>query len=211
MYTVKEIFYSLQGEGARSGRPAVFCRFSGCNAWSGREQDKADSACPFCDTDFVGINGQNGGKYETKALVEKILSLWPEDNNAKAKPYIVFTGGEPLLQLDDQLVQLMKANNFEVAVETNGSLEVPEGIDWICVSPKKSLQQMVVSGQELKLLYPQTELLPELFIGQAFDHFFLQAIDDENYTDNVNKTVDYCLNHPQWSYSFQLHKLLKID
>ena len=211
VYSVKEVFYSLQGEGARSGRPAVFCRFSGCNAWSGRELDKADSACPFCDTDFVGVDGQNGGKYELDNLVNLLISLWPQDKICKSKPYVVFTGGEPLLQLNEELIYAMKENDFEVAVETNGSLPLPKGIDWVCVSPKKGLKQVILSGHELKLLFPQKELKPENFVDLEFQHFYLQAIDDKNKSSNINKTVTYCLENPLWSYSFQLHKLLNID
>jgi len=223
IFSVKEIFYSLQGEGARSGRPAVFCRFTGCNAWSGLDKDKATSACPFCDTDFVGVDGQGGGKYSNKELVEKLTRLWPlnrPENNKMAKPYIVFTGGEPLLQLDAGLIDAMHNQGFEVAVETNGSLNAPENIDWICVSPKVGMDLIIKKGNELKLLYPQAMLKPELFTNLEFEQFFLQPIDDTNEneggincqaTNHQKLTIDYCLKNPQWHYSFQLHKLLNID
>ncbi len=215
MYSVKEIFYSLQGEGLHGGRPAVFCRFSGCNLWSGREKDRATSVCPFCDTDFVGTNGQNGGKYPGAAeLAEKIHSLWPE-TELTSNPYVVFTGGEPLLQLDRILIDQMHHWGFEVAVETNGSIAaepaVIEGIDWLCVSPKADMELKINRGNELKLLYPQEKIQPESYEKLNFDYFFLQPIDDPQHRSNQQQTLSYCLRHPQWRYSVQLHKLLQID
>ncbi len=211
MYSIKEIFYSLQGEGAQSGRPAVFCRFTGCNLWNGLARDKAASACPFCDTDFVGVNGHGGGKFpNAEILAETIKTYWPKTLSGKSKPYIVFTGGEPLLQLDASLINKMHQLGFEVAVETNGSIDVPENIDWICVSPKEKMQLKVIAGNELKLLYPQ-QLNPEDYQELNFDYFYLQAIDDENAKSNKQKTLDYCLSHPQWFYSIQLHKILAIE
>ncbi|MFK5984344.1 MAG: 7-carboxy-7-deazaguanine synthase [Pseudomonadota bacterium] len=212
MYSVKEIFYSLQGEGAQSGRAAVFCRFTGCNLWNGLERDKASSSCPFCDTDFVGVDGQAGGKFSSADLLaEQLHSFWPDNADAKAKPYVVFTGGEPLLQLDNALIDKMHQLGFEVAVETNGSIQVPENIDWICVSPKTNMDLKVTSGNELKLLFPQQQLAPESFQQLKFDYFYLQAIDDQNASSNKQKTLQYCLAHPQWFYSLQLHKILSID
>jgi 7-carboxy-7-deazaguanine synthase len=213
MYNVKEIFYSLQGEGAQSGRPAVFCRFTGCNLWNGLERDKALSSCPFCDTDFVGVDGQGGGKFSTAVmLAQKINSFWPLDKvNSKTNPYVVFTGGEPLLQLDTELIEQMHTLGFEIAVETNGSIEAPDNIDWLCVSPKADMQLKITSGNELKLLYPQKEVPPELYQHLEFEYYYLQAIDDQHASDNKQKTLQYCLANPQWFYSLQLHKILDID
>jgi len=210
MYSVKEIFYSLQGEGFHSGRAAVFCRFSGCNLWNGLMRDKASSACPFCDTDFVGVDGQNGGKFPTAIeLAEKINSFWHQSD--LAKPYVVFTGGEPLLQLDSSLIEQMHDFGFEVAVETNGSITPPDNIDWLCVSPKANMELKATSGNELKLLFPQNKLPPESYQYLKFDYFYLQAIDDQKNKQNRQETLDYCLDNPQWHYSIQLHKILKID
>jgi 7-carboxy-7-deazaguanine synthase len=210
MYSVKEIFYSLQGEGNHSGRAAVFCRFSGCNLWNGLERDKASSVCPFCDTNFVGVDGNGGGKFATASLLaQQLNNYWP--SNAMGKPYVVFTGGEPLLQLDAEVIEQMHDLGFEVAVETNGSIKAPESIDWLCVSPKANMELIITSGNELKLLFPQKQVQPENYQHLAFDFFYLQAIDNEYAIINKQKTLDYCLKYPQWHYSIQLHKILKID
>lgn len=217
MYSVKEVFYSLQGEGAHAGRPAIFCRFSGCNLWSGREQDRDSAQCTFCDTDFIGTNGQGGGKFTTaKELARHVRSFWPDSDAGKA--YVVCTGGEPLLQLDDALVRAFHQQGLEIAIETNGTLPVPDGIDWVCVSPKGSADVIVEQGNELKLVYPQAQSMPEKFSGLAFDHLFLQpmAIPLEanllhSTTPNLRATIDYCLQHPQWRLSLQTHKLIDIE
>ncbi|MFQ3789655.1 7-carboxy-7-deazaguanine synthase [Halomonas sp. A29] len=214
MYHVKEAFYSLQGEGARAGRASVFCRFSGCNLWSGREMDRASAACRFCDTDFIGTDGQNGGRFvDADALATHLKALWPNHDGA-ATPYVVFTGGEPLLQLDETLIDAMHSHGFEVAVETNGTLPAPAGIDWLCVSPKAATSLALTAGDELKLVYPQAEAPPERFTDLDFRHFFLQPLDSAPLTDNTNhldKTVAYCLSHPQWRLSLQTHKITGID
>lgn len=210
MYSVKEIFYTLQGEGAQAGRPAVFCRFAGCNLWSGREQDRAAAVCRFCDTDFVGVNGQNGGKFPTAAeLAARIASFWP----GGGKPYVVCTGGEPALQLDTELVDELHAQGFEVAIETNGTLELASGIDWVCVSPKGAAELRVRQGDELKLVYPQVELQasPAALDNLVFSHFYLQPMDDEQQAENTRRCVSYCLQNPQWKISLQTHKILDID
>jgi len=218
MYSVKEIFYSLQGEGAQSGRPAVFCRFTGCNLWNGLERDKASSSCPFCDTDFVGVDGQGGGKFSSAdVLAEKINSYWPDTERQdssrvnQARPYVVFTGGEPLLQLDSDLIKQMHHFGFEVAVETNGSIVPPENIDWLCVSPKTGMELKAKSGNELKILFPQNNVVPENYQNLSFEYFYLQPIDNEDAGQNKLKTLEYCLANPLWHYSVQLHKLLRID
>ncbi|WP_104203535.1 7-carboxy-7-deazaguanine synthase [Billgrantia saliphila] len=214
MYHVKEAFYSLQGEGARTGRASVFCRFSGCNLWSGREADRAHAACRFCDTDFVGTDGQHGGRFATpEALATHLQALWPETPNAAA-PYVVFTGGEPLLQLDAALIDALHARGFEVAVETNGTLPAPAGIDWLCVSPKGHSPLALTAGDELKLVHPQVDAPPDRFIGLAFRHFFLQPMDGApagERVDHLASTVAYCLAHPQWRLSLQTHKIAGID
>ena len=212
MYSVKEIFYTLQGEGAQAGRPAVFCRFAGCNLWSGREQDRAGAICNFCDTDFIGVDGQNGGKFATaEALAKRIQDFWPA--GGRGKPYVVFTGGEPALQIDDALIKAMHEINFEIAIETNGTLELPGGIDWVCVSPKGAAELVVLSGDELKLVYPQTELRasPECFENLNFKNFYIQPLDDPNRSENQQKSVAFCLDNPQWKLSLQTHKILDID
>ncbi|QOR38713.1 7-carboxy-7-deazaguanine synthase [Billgrantia diversa] len=214
MYHVKEAFYSLQGEGARAGRASVFCRFSGCNLWSGREQDRASAACRFCDTDFIGTDGQQGGRFaDADALSTHLSALWPNQDGL-AKPYVVFTGGEPLLQLDEALIGAMHSRGFEVAVETNGTLPAPAGIDWLCVSPKSSTPLALTSGDELKLVYPQAEALPERFIDLDFRYHFLQPMDTTpliDAADHRDATVAYCLAHPQWRLSLQTHKITGID
>lgn len=212
MYTVKEIFYSLQGEGAQSGRTALFCRFAGCNLWSGREQDRAQAVCDFCDTDFVGTDGNNGGKFaDADALVERLLQLWQASPAQPGAPYVIFTGGEPALQLDQPLVDRCHQAGFEVAIETNGTRPLPERIDWVCVSPKADSELLITRGDELKLVYPQPLALPERFSGLAFDHFYLQPMDGPARELYTREAVNYCLRHPQWKLSLQLHKLLGIE
>lgn len=211
MYAVKEIFYTLQGEGFHTGRPAVFCRFSGCNLWTGREEDRHKAVCKFCDTDFFGI-GPDGGKFATASdLAERVAALWPKEA-AGSRPYVVCTGGEPLLQLDDALVQAFHAQQFEVAIETNGTQPAPAGIDWICVSPKANATLELFNGDELKLVYPQAEpeAQPECFEHLSFRHFSLQPMDGPELADNVRRTVEYCLAHPRWRLSLQSHKLLGL-
>ncbi len=208
-YSVKEIFYTLQGEGTQSGRASVFCRFSGCNLWSGLEKDRYKTVCSFCDTDFVGIDGEGGGKFSTAhSLAKTIIKTWPKSVNGI--PYIVFTGGEPLLQLDTDLIDLLHQAGFEVAVETNGTIKAPEGIDWLCVSPKQLDHLKQVSGNELKLLFPLPNITPEQFTSLNFEHFFLQAIDEGNGQDHLEEVIHYCMTHPQWRISLQTHKLLGL-
>ena len=210
VYSIKEMFYSLQGEGAQQGRPAVFCRFSGCNLWSGREVDRHKAQCRFCDTDFVGTNGQNGAKFaDANSLAAALWHLWPNESSKNA--YVVCTGGEPLLQLDAALITALKKQGFEIAVETNGTLSAPAGIDWLCVSPKADCDLKLKRGDELKLIYPQAENKPEDFVHLNFQHFFLQALDDDHYLQNRQQCLDYCLAHPKWRFGLQLHKILKID
>ncbi|MBL8328029.1 MAG: 7-carboxy-7-deazaguanine synthase [Rubrivivax sp.] len=209
-YSVKEIFYTLQGEGAQAGRAAVFCRFAGCNLWSGREQDRASAACNFCDTDFVGTDGQGGGKFETaQALAEAVRARWPVAPGGR--PYVVCTGGEPLLQLDAPLVQALHEAGFEIAVETNGTQPAPTGLDWICVSPKGRVPLVLNAGNELKLVYPQTDAAPERFAGLRFDHFFLQPMDGLLQRQAMRQAAAYCMAHPQWRLSLQTHKVVGID
>ena len=208
-YSVKEIFYTLQGEGARAGRAAVFLRFAGCNLWSGLEKDRADAVCKFCDTEFVGTTGTGGGKFaDAAALAQAVAALWP--NLAGGKPYIVCTGGEPLLQLDSRLIDALRAAGFEIAVETNGTLMPPPGIDWICVSPKADAPQLLTRGDEIKLVYPQDRGDPARFAGQDFAHFFLQPMDDANRDANTHAAIAYCMAHPQWRLSLQTHKITGI-
>ncbi len=209
VYTVKELFYTLQGEGANAGRPAVFCRFAGCNLWTGREEDRAKAICQFCDTDFVGTDGPDGGKFKTATeLAETAFSFWP--NETVGKPLIVCTGGEPLLQLDTALINALHAAGFEIAVESNGTIEPPKGIDWLCISPKIGAELIVTKGQELKLVYPQTGGEPEQFAGLDFDHFFLQPMDSPAQKENTEACVAYCKAHPKWRLSLQTHKLIGI-
>jgi len=211
-YFVKELFYTLQGEGAQTGRAAVFCRFSGCNLWSGQEKDRRQSVCYFCDTDFVGIDGEGGAKFNNADELSRVIcDAWPATN--QGTPYVVFTGGEPSLQLDVKLIDLLHYAGFEVGVETNGTFKVPDEVDWICVSPKTpDIKQK--SGQELKLLFPLHNLPPEKFESMDFEYFFLQAIDVhavDNKSDNdIQSVVEYCLKHPQWRVSLQTHKLLNL-
>ncbi len=208
-YTIKEIFYTLQGEGARAGRPAVFCRFSGCNLWSGREQDRADAACRYCDTDFVGTDGNLGGKYvDSASLATMIDSLWP--SKYTASKYVVFTGGEPLLQLDTALIRSLHDVGFEIAIETNGTLPVPEGVDWICVSPKIGTELVVKQGSELKLVIPQDDVVLADYEKLMFDHFFVQPMDNAVLEANTQLAIETCLHNPRWKLSLQTHKLLQI-
>jgi 7-carboxy-7-deazaguanine synthase (Cx14CxxC type) len=212
-YAVKEIFYTLQGEGAQAGRAAVFCRFAGCNLWSGRESPRASAVGTFCDTDFVGTDGQNGGKFASAdALADAVAARWPGGvAGAAGRPYVVCTGGEPLLQLDDALVEAFHARGFEVAVETNGTQPAPAGLDWICVSPKADAPLLLTAGDELKLVYPQPLALPERFAGLAFDHFFLQPMDGPDRRDHTRAATDYCMAHPQWRLGVQMHKIVGIE
>lgn len=206
-YTVKELFYTLQGEGAQTGRPAVFCRFAGCNLWSGREADRVAATCTFCDTDFVGTDGPGGGKFATpKALADAATALWP----GGGRPLVVCSGGEPALQLDAALVDAFHRAGFEIAIESNGTLPLPPGVDWVCVSPKAGAPLAVTAGDELKLVFPQADAPPERFEGLAFKHFFLQPMDGPNRDKNTQAAVDYCLKHPQWRLSLQTHKALGI-
>jgi 7-carboxy-7-deazaguanine synthase (Cx14CxxC type) len=209
-YSVKEIYYTLQGEGAQTGRAAVFCRFTGCNLWTGREADRAKAVCTFCDTEFVGTDGPGGGKFATSQdLALAIEDKWPEDNG-RAKRLVVCTGGEPLLQLDEEAIEAFHQLGFEVAVETNGTQLAPRGLDWICVSPKAGAPLVLTGGNELKLVYPQPRAMPEVFDHLSFDHFFLQPMDGPDVDHNIQLTVEFCLVHPQWRLSLQTHKLLQI-
>lgn len=209
-YAVKEIFYTLQGEGAQAGRAAVFCRFAGCNLWSGREADRATAICLFCDTDFVGVDGLGGGKFDSAAeLAEAIEQKWPQDSS-KGKRFVVCTGGEPLLQLDTSLIAALHLHNFEVAIETNGTVKAPVGVDWVCVSPKAGTKLVQRSGDELKLVYPQVKAAPADFEPLCFRHFFLQPMDGPSRDANTKLAVRYCLDHPLWRLSLQTHKSLGI-
>jgi 7-carboxy-7-deazaguanine synthase (Cx14CxxC type) len=207
-YAVKEIFYTLQGEGAQTGRPAVFCRFAGCNLWTGREADRASAICRFCDTDFVGLDGDGGGRFASAAaLADAVAATW---TGGGGRPLVVCTGGEPLLQLDAPLVDALHAAGFEIAVETNGTQEPPAGLDWICVSPKAGAPLHLQRGNELKLVYPQDGAEPERFEQLDFDHFFLQPMDGPLAAENTSAALAYCLAHPRWRLSLQTHKLLGI-
>jgi 7-carboxy-7-deazaguanine synthase (Cx14CxxC type) len=206
-YSVKEIYYTLQGEGAQAGRAAVFMRFAGCNLWSGLERDRESATCRFCDTDFVGTDGPGGGKFaDAAALAEAVAREWP----GGGKPYVVCTGGEPLLQLDEAAIAALHAEGFEIGIETNGTILPPPGIDWICVSPKADAEQKLTHGDELKLVYPQAGGAPERYAGQGFKNFFLQPMDNENQAANIEAATRYCLEHPQWRLSLQTHKLIGI-
>lgn len=207
-YAVKEIFKTLQGEGAQMGRAAVFCRFAGCNLWSGRDADRATSICTFCDTDFVGMDGTGGGRFaDADALADAIAAEW---NGSAANRYVVLTGGEPLLQVDDALVAALHARDFEIGVETNGTQAAPSGLDWICVSPKANADLVLQSGHELKLVYPQETALPERFTHLAFDHFFLQPMDSPTAAANLEAAISYCTDNPRWRLSLQSHKMIGI-
>jgi 7-carboxy-7-deazaguanine synthase (Cx14CxxC type) len=207
-YAIKEIFYTLQGEGANAGRPAVFCRFAGCNLWSGREEDRATAVCQFCDTDFVGMDGVGGGRFATAAaLAESIVAHWPRDVG-NDKPFIVLTGGEPLLQIDADLIDALHGFGCILAVETNGTVAAPPGLDWICVSPKAGSELVLRAGDELKLIYPQAGIDPADLLGLPFRNFFLQAKDDPNRAANTAGCIQYILDHPHWRLSVQTHKAL---
>jgi 7-carboxy-7-deazaguanine synthase len=207
-YAVKEIFYTLQGEGANTGRPAVFCRFAGCNLWSGREQDRAQATCRFCDTDFVGTDGTGGGKFDgPEALADAVAASWQGERGVKL---VVCTGGEPLLQLDTPLIAALHARGFEIAVETNGTLEPPPGLDWICVSPKADATLAMDAGDELKLIFPQAGGDPERYENLRFSHWFLQPMDGPERESNTRAAIAYCLAHPKWRLSVQTHKYLNI-
>jgi 7-carboxy-7-deazaguanine synthase len=209
MYSVKEIFYTLQGEGAQTGRAAVFCRFAGCNLWSGREADRATAICRFCDTDFADTNGPGGGKFAIPDdLAAEIEGKWPD--GSAGDRCVVCTGGEPLLQLDAELIDALHTRDFEIAVETNGTIEAPARLDWICVSPKAGTELKQRSGDELKLVYPQAGIEPADLLGLAFRHFFLQPMDGPHREANTQAALRYCLEHPQWRLSLQTHKLLGI-
>jgi 7-carboxy-7-deazaguanine synthase len=208
-YSVKEIFYTLQGEGANTGRPAVFCRFAGCNLWSGREEDRNQAICQFCDTDFVGTDGPGGGRFPTAiALAAAVAQTWPDLK--EGRPLVVCTGGEPLLQIDEELVNALHEQGFEIAIETNGTVQPPTGIDWICMSPKAGAGTVLLSGNELKLIFPQPGAEPEKYEALEFDHFYLQPMDGPRREENTARAVNYCLEHPRWKLSLQTHKLLGI-
>ena len=208
-YSVKEIYYTLQGEGAQTGRPAVFCRFAGCNLWSGRETDRAAAVCKFCDTDFLGVDGVNGGKFDSSVqLAAAILDQWPR--GAEANRFVVMTGGEPALQLDSELIEDLHERGFEIAIETNGTVALPAGIDWICVSPKSGTEVVVREGNELKLVFPQQGLDPRAFLSWRFQHFFLSPMDGPERARNTSLAIDYCKNDPRWRLSIQTHKYLDI-
>jgi 7-carboxy-7-deazaguanine synthase (Cx14CxxC type) len=206
-YSVKEVFYTLQGEGANTGRPAVFCRFSGCNLWSGREEDRVSATCQFCDTDFVGTHGDGGGKFaDADELAGAVEARWPSPDGRRR--FVVLTGGEPLLQVDEALIEALHSRGFTVAVETNGTVEPPRGIDWVCVSPKAGTKLVVLEGQELKLVFPQLGADPQEFADLAFEHFYLQPMDGPNAAANTAKAISFCQNHPHWNLSIQTHKLI---
>jgi len=219
MYRVKEMFYTLQGEGAQAGRPAVFCRFSKCNLWTGRDKDRATAVCNFCDTDFVGTDGQNGGRFaDAESLARRIAEFWPDFS--QGRPFVVCTGGEPLLQLDEPLIAALHEQGFEVAVETNGTLPAPVGIDWLCVSPKADAPVVITRCNELKLVYPQPLAMPERFAQIEAEHYFLSPMAspqapiagvDPVKQANTRAVVEYCLAHPKWKLTLQLHKILGID
>jgi 7-carboxy-7-deazaguanine synthase len=207
-YAVKEIFLTLQGEGAQAGRTAVFCRFAGCNLWSGRETDRASAQCGFCDTDFVGTDGTRGGSYASAdALADAIALEW---GSAREHRFVVITGGEPLLQVDAALLDALHGRGFTVAIETNGTIDPPTGLDWICVSPKGGTELRIRSGHEMKLVYPQPDAPPEAFAALAFEHFSLQPMDGPALADNTARAIDYCLRHPQWRLSLQTHKVIGL-
>ncbi|HUE63190.1 MAG TPA: 7-carboxy-7-deazaguanine synthase [Rhizomicrobium sp.] len=208
-YSVKEIYYTLQGEGAQAGRAAIFLRFAGCNLWSGLEKDRAEAVCRFCDTDFVGTDGPGGGKFASAAkLARAVFVTWPQ--NARGRPYVVCTGGEPLLQLDKALIAALHDQGFEIGIETNGTLLPPAGVDWVCVSPKAEAEQKLKHGDELKLIYPQAGAEPERYVGQDFRNFYLQPMDNADRAANTRAATEYCLKNPQWRLSLQTHKLIGI-
>ena len=210
-YAVKELYYTLQGEGMQAGRAAVFCRFTGCNLWSGREADKQSAVCTFCDTDFVGVDGPGGGRFESaEQLAHAVQGAWGGAPSVYSAPLVVFTGGEPALQLDEPLIIVLHALGFEVAIETNGTRSLPEGVDHICVSPKANAELVVTQGQELKLVYPQLTAPPERFEGLDFERFYLQPMDGSHLEANTQAAIEYCLAHPQWRLSVQTHKVVGL-
>jgi 7-carboxy-7-deazaguanine synthase len=208
LYKIKEIYYTIQGEGYHTGRPAVFCRFSGCNLWTGREQDRDKAVCKFCDTDFWGTDGVNGGKYNADQLANEIRKIWQGDTE---DIFVVCTGGEPALQIDDALINTFHNHRMTIAIETNGTVDLPRGIDWICVSPKADTNIVIKRGHELKLVYPQQENVPNQFKDLDFDHFYLQPLDDAHQEKHIKTCIAYCLKHPQWKLSLQTHKILGIE
>ena len=207
-YKIKEIYYTLQGEGFHTGQAAIFCRFTGCNLWSGREEDRYKAICQFCDTDFVGMDGELGGRYSAKSLVEIIRSLWPDPSSPC---FVVFTGGEPALQLDSELITELHEHNCFIAIETNGTLALPEGIDWVCMSPKAGSEVVIKSGNELKLVFPQETMMPDKFEDWTFDHHYLQPMDSEEIEENTRHAVKYIRSNPKWKLSIQTHKILGIQ
>ena len=209
MYSLKEVYYTIQGEGYHTGRPAIFLRFSGCNLWSGLEKDRDSAICNFCDTDFVGTDGPGGGKFNSATqLAKHALSFWPEDS--KSKPFVVCTGGEPLLQIDSSFINAFHDLDFEIAVETNGTIIPPDGLDWVCVSPKVGSNLILKTGDELKFVYPQKGENPKEFENLSFNYFSLQPMDNSNKEENTKKTIEFCHNNPRWSMSLQTHKFLGI-
>ena len=207
-YSVKEIYYTLLGEGYHSGRPAVFIRFSGCNLWTGHEKDRSGAICDWCDTDFVGTNGINGGKFSVKEIINIINSQWK--GNVLSDPYVVCTGGEPLLQMDEALIKAIHKAGFEIGLETNGTMIPPDGIDWICVSPKANADLILKNGNELKVVYPQCGMNPRVHEKLKFDHFYIQPMDGINQTENIKRSEKFVLDHPKWKLSLQTHKILGI-
>ena len=208
MYTVKEIYFTLQGEGYHTGRPAVFIRFTGCNLWTGLEWDRQSAICDWCDTDFVGTDGPNGGKYSATEITNIISDLWPESQSSR--PYIVCTGGEPLLQMDNTLIETIHDAGFEIGLETNGTILPPQGIDWICVSPKSKAGFILKKGNELKIVFPQSGINPRQHENLEFDHFFIQPMDGEKQKENIKKSEEFVFKHPQWKLSLQTHKIIGI-
>ena len=208
MYTVKEIYFTLQGEGYHTGRPAVFIRFTGCNLWTGLEWDRQSAICDWCDTDFVGTDGPNGGKYSATEITNIITDLWPESQSSR--PYIVCTGGEPLLQMDNTLIETIHDAGFEIGLETNGTMLPPQGIDWICVSPKSKADFILKKGNELKIVFPQSGINPRQHENLEFDHFFIQPMDGEKQKENIKKSEEFVFKHPQWKLSLQTHKIMGI-
>jgi len=207
-YAVKEIFYTLQGEGVHTGRAAVFCRFAGCNLWSGREEDRVAAICQFCDTDFIGTDGDGGGKFATpEELAAAVAAKWPPSD--RERRFVVCTGGEPLLQVDSALIEALHREGFTIAIETNGTVEVPEGIDWVCVSPKANAKMIVTRGDELKVVYPQ-EVDPAVYSGLEFQHWFIQPKDGPDAANSLRAAIQYCADHPRWRLSLQTHKLIGI-
>ena len=207
MYTIKEIYFTQQGEGYHTGRPAVFLRFTGCNLWTGFEIDRESAICPWCDTDFVGMDGPYGGKYSADQIAETIQRMWPENEK---KPYLVCTGGEPLLQMDDEFISTVHRSDFEIGIETNGTKIPPEGIDWICVSPKANAEFILKKGHELKIVFPQSGMNPRQYQDLDFDHFFIQPMDGPNQGENIEKSKEFVVKNPKWKLSLQTHKILGI-